>query len=38
VQGRLFFGEMTFTPMGGYMTSIEPKMLEEMGQLVNIHS
>ncbi|MBP3426271.1 MAG: hypothetical protein J6K81_06110 [Rikenellaceae bacterium] len=37
VQGHLFFGEMTFTPMGGYMTSIEPKVIQQMGCLVDIN-
>ena len=37
VKGRLYFGEMTFTSLGGYMNYITPAYLNEMGELVKIN-
>lgn len=34
---KLYFGEMTFTSLGGYMDYISPKYLLEMGSLVSLH-
>ena len=36
VQGCLYFGEMTFTSLGGYMNYITPSKLIEMGNLVKL--
>lgn len=36
VNNKLYFGEMTFTSLGGYMDYISPKYLLEMGKLVNV--
>lgn len=38
VNNRVYFGEMTFTSLGGYMDYISPKYLEEMGNLVTLPS
>lgn len=34
VNNKLYFGEMTFTPRGGYNNNISLKYLEEMGKLI----
>ena len=34
--GKLYFGEMTFTSLGGYMSYIAPKYLDEMGSLIHL--
>lgn len=34
VQGKLFFGELTMTSLGGYMNYISPKYLKIMGEQV----
>lgn len=36
VNNRVFFGEMTFTSLGGYMDYIAPKYLDEMGARVTL--
>lgn len=36
VDGRVYFGEMTFTSLGGYMNYISPKYLRIMGEKVTI--
>lgn len=36
VRNRIYFGEMTFTSLGGYMDYIAPKYLNEMGALVSL--
>lgn len=32
IEGKIYFGEMTFTSQGGYMDYFTPAFLEEMGQ------
>lgn len=36
VQGKLFFGEMTFTSTGGYMKYFTPEFLIEMGNRITL--
>lgn len=36
INNRIYFGEMTFTSLGGYMDYISPKYLNEMGALVTL--
>ena len=35
-KGKVFFGEMTFTALGGMMNNYSPEYLQEMGKLVTI--
>lgn len=36
VHNQIYFGEMTFTSLGGYMDYIAPYYLQEMGKLVSL--
>lgn len=36
IDGKLYFGEMTFTSQGGYMNYLSHKELLRMGQLINL--
>lgn len=36
INDQIYFGEMTFTSLGGYMDYISPKYLKEMGALVTL--
>ena len=36
IDGQIYFGEMTFTSYGGYMTYFTQQALEEMGKLVTL--
>lgn len=36
VNNKIYFGEMTFTSLGGYMNYITPRYLLEMGKLVTL--
>lgn len=35
--GRLYFGEMTLTSLGGYMNYVKPQYLLEMGKLIDLN-
>lgn len=34
---RVYFGEMTFTPACGRMTSLTPELQEELGRMIQCH-
>ena len=36
VNNRLYFGEMTFTSLGGYMDFYTKEMLNEMGDMTDL--
>lgn len=37
VDGKIYFGELTFTSLGGFMDYLTPKLLLEMGKKVNLN-
>lgn len=37
INGKIYFGEMTFTPLGGMMSSMTPEALKKMGDMVDLN-
>ena len=35
IKGKIYFGELTFTPLGGMMSSMTPEMLRKMGDMID---
>lgn len=36
VDGKVYFGELTFTSLGGFMDYLTPEILQTMGEMVNL--
>lgn len=36
VDGKVYFGELTFTSLGGFMDYLTPEILQKMGEMVNL--
>ena len=36
INGKIYFGELTFTPLGGLMSSMTPEMLRKMGDMIDL--
>lgn len=37
IDGKIYFGELTFTPLGGMMSSMTPEMLNKMGDMIDLN-
>lgn len=37
INGKIYFGELTFTPLGGLMSSMTPEVLRKMGDMIDIN-
>ena len=36
VDGKVYFGELTFSSLGGFMDYLTPEILQKMGEIVNL--
>ena len=36
VDGKIYFGELTFTSLGGFMDFLTPEVLKNMGEIVKL--
>lgn len=37
INGKIYFGELTFTPLGGMMSSMTPEVLKKMGDMIDLN-
>lgn len=37
IDGKIYFGELTFTPLGGLMSSMTPEVLKKMGDMIDLN-
>ena len=37
INGKIYFGELTFTPLGGLMSSMKPEVLDKMGEMIDLN-
>ena len=37
IKGKIYFGELTFTPLGGFMKSMTPETLRKMGKMIDLN-
>lgn len=36
VNNKIYFGELTFTPLGGYVDYLKPEILHKMGEILKL--